>query len=111
MNARELFLAGICGKLPEGIPTGSPTSVATVGQMDIMDARFPEVHLDGEKMARLAAGAYEILGYQAIMPVFSVVQEAAAMGCEVDWERRRRCQRSAHIPLMVLTPSVFPKTS
>jgi len=50
-----------------------------------MDARFPEVHLNGEKMARLAAGAYEILGYQAIMPVFSVVQEAAAMGCEIDW--------------------------
>ena len=59
--------------------------MATVEQMEIMKARFPEAHLNGQKMARLAAGAYEILGYDAIMPVFSVVQEAAAMGCEIDW--------------------------
>jgi [methyl-Co(III) methanol-specific corrinoid protein]:coenzyme M methyltransferase len=36
-------------------------------------------------MARLAAGAHDILGYDAIMPYFSVQAEAAALGCEVDW--------------------------
>ena len=35
-------------------------------------------------MARLAAGAYEILGYDCIMPVFSAVEEAAALSCEIN---------------------------
>ena len=84
-NSKDLFLSAVRGESSHRVPAGSPTSVATVEQMERMDARFPEAHLNGEKMARLAAGAYEILGYQAIMPVFSVVQEAAAMGCEIDW--------------------------
>lgn len=84
-NLKGLFLSAVSGKRPARVPVGSPTSVATVEQMERMDARFPEAHLNGEKMARLAAGAYEILGYQAIMPVFSVIQEAAGIGCEIDW--------------------------
>ncbi len=85
MNNSDRFLSAVSGKRPACVPVGSPTSVATVEQMERMRASFPEAHLDGEKMARLAAGAYEILGYQAIMPVFSVIQEAAALGCEIDW--------------------------
>jgi MtaA/CmuA family methyltransferase len=85
MNHSDLYLSAVSGKRPARVPVGSPTSVATVDQMERMGASFPEAHLDGEKMARLAAGAYEILGYQAIMPVFSVIQEAASMGCEIDW--------------------------
>jgi len=84
-NSRDLFLSAISGKATNRIPVGSPTSVATVEQMEMTDAFFPQVHLDGQKMARLAAGAYEILSYDAIMPVFSVVQEAAALGSEIDW--------------------------
>jgi [methyl-Co(III) methanol-specific corrinoid protein]:coenzyme M methyltransferase len=53
--------------------------------MERTGAFFPDVHLDGAKMARLAAGAHEILGYDAIPPYFSVQAEAAALGCEVDW--------------------------
>ena len=85
MTPKERFLAGILGKPVDRTPVGSPTSVATVEQMVLTGAFFPTVHLDGLAMARLGAGAYEILGYDAIMPVFSVTQEAAALGCEVDW--------------------------
>jgi [methyl-Co(III) methanol-specific corrinoid protein]:coenzyme M methyltransferase len=53
--------------------------------MEMTGAFFPDVHLDAPKMARLAAGAYEILGYDAIMPVFSVTQESAALGCTMHW--------------------------
>lgn len=84
-HSRDLFLSAISGKATDRIPVGSPTSVATVEQMETTDVFFPQVHLDGQGMARLAAGAYEVLGYDAIMPVFSVVQEAAALGCEMDW--------------------------
>ena len=85
MTPRERFLAAIAGRVVDRTPVASPTSVATVEQMRRTGAAFPAVHVDGPGMARLAAGAHEILGYDAIMPVFSVVQEAAALGCEIDW--------------------------
>ena len=85
MTPKRRFLAGVLGGRVDRTPVGSPTSVATVEQMKLLDAYFPAAHLDAVTMARLAAGAYEILGYDAIMPVFSVVQEAAALGCEMDW--------------------------
>jgi MtaA/CmuA family methyltransferase len=85
MSPRERFLAGIRGEATDRTPVASPTSVATVEQMERTGAWFPAAHLDGAEMARLAAGAHEVLGYDAIMPVFSVVQEAAGLGCEVDW--------------------------
>ncbi len=85
MTPKRRFLSAILGGRVDRIPIGSPTSVATVEQMEITGAYFPDVHCDGAKMARLAAGAYEILGYDAIMPYFSVQAEAAALGCVVDW--------------------------
>lgn len=85
MSPKRRFLAGIMGGRVDRVSVGSPTSVATVEQMEMTGASFPDVHLDAAKMARLAAGAYEILGYDAIMPVFSVAQESAALGCNVDW--------------------------
>jgi [methyl-Co(III) methanol-specific corrinoid protein]:coenzyme M methyltransferase len=36
-------------------------------------------------MAELAAGGHEILGFDTVMPEFSVNQEAEALGCMVDW--------------------------
>jgi [methyl-Co(III) methanol-specific corrinoid protein]:coenzyme M methyltransferase len=46
---------------------------------------FPQAHLEAQPMAELAAAGHEILGFDAIMPEFSVQQEAAALGCEIDW--------------------------
>jgi len=85
MTSKRRFLSGILGGRVDRPPVGSVTSVADVEQMEITGAFLPDAHLDGEKMARLAAGAHEILGYDAIMPYFSVQAEAAALGCEVDW--------------------------
>jgi MtaA/CmuA family methyltransferase len=85
MTPKRRFLAGILGGHVDRPPVGSVTSVANVEQMELTGAFFPDVHLDGEKMARLAVGAHDILGYDAIMPYFSVQAEAAALGCEVDW--------------------------
>jgi MtaA/CmuA family methyltransferase len=85
MTPKRRFLSGILGGRVDRSPVGSVTSVANVEQMEITGAFFPDVHLDGVKMARLAAGAYDILGYEAIMPYFSVQAEAAALCAEVDW--------------------------
>jgi MtaA/CmuA family methyltransferase len=85
MTPKRRFLSGILGGRVDRTPTGSVTSVANIEQMEMTGAFFPDAHLDGRKMACLAAGAYEILGYDAIMPYFSIQAEAAALGAEVDW--------------------------
>ena len=85
MSAKRRFLAALLGGRVDRPAVGSPTSVATVAQMALTGAGFPKAHLDAEAMARLAAGAHEILGYDAIAPIYSVDQEAAALGCEMDW--------------------------
>jgi [methyl-Co(III) methanol-specific corrinoid protein]:coenzyme M methyltransferase len=36
-------------------------------------------------MTRLAETAYADVGFDTIMPVFSIVQESAAIGCQVNW--------------------------
>jgi len=46
---------------------------------------FPEVHLDPEKMAGLAEAGYTELGFDNVMPLFSVCHESAALGCHTDW--------------------------
>lgn len=85
MTPKRRFLSGILGGRVDRPSVGSATSVATVEQMEVTGAFLPDAHLDGDKMARLAAGAHDVLGYDAIMPYFSVQAEAAALGCEVDW--------------------------
>ncbi len=63
----------------------NPTSIVSVELMEKTGVYFPEAHLDPVKMAELAAAGYEILGFDSIMPEFSVQQEAEALGCIVDW--------------------------
>ena len=54
--------------------------------MDLVDAPFPEANRDPEMMARLAATGHTELGFDSIMPVFSIIQESSALGCEIQWE-------------------------
>jgi [methyl-Co(III) methanol-specific corrinoid protein]:coenzyme M methyltransferase len=85
MTPKRRFLSGILGGRVDRRTVGSVTSVANIEQMEMVGAFFPDVHLDGTKMARLAAAAHDILGYDAIMPYFSVQAEASALGCDMDW--------------------------
>jgi [methyl-Co(III) methanol-specific corrinoid protein]:coenzyme M methyltransferase len=85
MSPKRRFLAAMMGGPVDRIPVGNVVSVITVGLMEVADAWFPRAHLNAEEMAQLAVTGYEILGYDTVMPIFSVTQEAAALGCEVDW--------------------------
>ncbi len=49
MTPKRRFLAGIMGGRVDRTPVGSPTSVATVDQMEMTGAFFPDVHTDGRK--------------------------------------------------------------
>ncbi len=86
MKPRERVLNTLARKPVDRPPVSNPTSVATVELMDLVDAPFPNACRDPELNARLAATGYTELGFESIMPVFTIIQESAALGCEMQWE-------------------------
>ena len=88
MTGRERVLAALKRQPVDRTPTCNPTSVATVELMDLVDAHFPDANRDPEKMARLAATGHTELGFDSIMPVFSIIQESSALGCKIQWEEK-----------------------
>ncbi|MDR1111194.1 MAG: MtaA/CmuA family methyltransferase [Deltaproteobacteria bacterium] len=63
----------------------TPTSIACQELMKASGAWFPEAHLNPVTMARLALAGHELLGFDSVMPEYSVHQESAAFGVEMDW--------------------------
>ncbi len=88
MKGRERVLAALKREPVDRTPVCNPTSVATVELMDLVDAPFPDANRDPELMARLAATGYTELGYDTIMPVFTIIQESSALGCKIQWEQK-----------------------
>jgi [methyl-Co(III) methanol-specific corrinoid protein]:coenzyme M methyltransferase len=64
----------------------NPTNVASVDLMDLVDAPFPDACRDPELAARLAATGYTELGFDSVMPYFTIIQESSALGCDMQWE-------------------------
>ena len=85
LSPKRRFLKALMGGKVDRIPVGNVVSVVTVELMESANAWFPQAHQEATAMAQLAKTGYTILGYDTVMPVFSVVQEAAALGCEIDW--------------------------
>jgi len=84
----DRFLRALARQPVDRTPLCNPTSVATVELMDLVDASFPDANRKPELMARLAATGYTELGFDTIMPVFSIIQESAALGCKIQWEQK-----------------------
>ncbi len=85
MNSRQRVLAALRREPVDRAPVCNPTSIATEKLMDISGAAFPDANRIPEPMASLAATGYTELGFDSIMPVFSIVQESSALGCDIDW--------------------------
>jgi MtaA/CmuA family methyltransferase len=84
--SRQRFTDALGRKHAPGEPAWGPgTSVACKELMAKVGAFFPEAHTDAETMARLAVAGHAVLGFDVVMPLFSVCHEAAAMGCNVNW--------------------------
>ena len=88
MTSRERVLAALRGEAVDRTPVVNPTSIATVELMDLVDAPFPHANRDPELMAALAATGYTELGFDSIMPVFSIIQESSALGARIQWEQK-----------------------
>lgn len=85
MTSRQRVLAALARKPVDRPAAVNPTSVATIDLMDLVGAPFPEANQRGDLMARLAETGHTELGFDSIMPVFSIIQESVAMGCPIDW--------------------------
>jgi [methyl-Co(III) methanol-specific corrinoid protein]:coenzyme M methyltransferase len=85
MSPKRRFLSGVFGGRVDRPSAAAMTAVATVELMKQCGCAFPEVHLNSEKMARLAATSYEVLGYDSIMPLFSTITESASLDVPTDW--------------------------
>ncbi len=88
MNGRERVMAALRREPVDRTPVCNPTSVATVELMDLVDAPFPEANQQADLMARLAATGYTELGFDCIMPVFTIIQDSSALGCKIQWEQK-----------------------
>jgi len=85
MKPREIFMKALRRQPTPRPATGSATSVVTVDLMHEVGVFFPEAHLDARQMTDLAAAAHTVIGFDNVMPLFSVFHESEAMGCDVDW--------------------------
>jgi len=88
MTPKERVMNALTGKPVDRTPVANPTNVATVELMDMVDAPFPNACRDPELAARLAATGYTELGFDSVMPYFSIIQESSALGCDMQWEEK-----------------------
>ena len=86
------------GRKGERPPVANPTSIVCHDLMDACGVSFPEAHLDAQAMAELALAGHEIAGFDCVMPEYSVDQEVAALGAEVDWGDRNRMPDCKNFP-------------
>jgi [methyl-Co(III) methanol-specific corrinoid protein]:coenzyme M methyltransferase len=86
---RNLIMSAVFnGRKGRRPAVGNPTSIVCHELMDAAGVSFPEAHLDARAMADLALAGHEILGFDTVMPKYSVHQESAALGCDVHWGDR-----------------------
>ena len=76
------------GRKGERPPVANPTSIACHDLMDAAGVSFPQAHTDAQAMADLALAGYELVGFDAVMPEYSIQVESAALGGNVDWGDR-----------------------
>lgn len=90
LNSKERFAAALHGQPVDRPPAGGLTHVVNFELMDMIGVSFPAANIEPEPMAALAAAAHDVLGLDNVMPIFTVSQEANALGCEVDWSNTAR---------------------
>jgi [methyl-Co(III) methanol-specific corrinoid protein]:coenzyme M methyltransferase len=81
MNGRERINNLIDHKKIDRMPCFAANSSVTYGQMEAVNAFWPEGHQKGETMAKQALAAYTMLGFDAVRMPFCQTFEAVALGC------------------------------
>jgi [methyl-Co(III) methanol-specific corrinoid protein]:coenzyme M methyltransferase len=113
MTSKQRFMAALKGEPVDRPPAASIVSVINYELMDIVGPHFPEANIEPEPMATLAAGAHEVMGFDSVMPIFSIAQEATALGCKVDWSDKEMMPNPTDAPwanrdVEIKLPDGFP---
>jgi len=85
MTSKERFFSLLHNNPADRPAVINPVSVANTESLAALGLDFSKVHLDAESTAALACYSHEAIGFDSIMPYFSVVAEAAALGAEIKW--------------------------
>lgn len=83
MNARERVMSVLNHQTPDRMPCFGANCTVTYGQMEKVQAFWPEGHENGEVMAKQAMAAHMVLGFDAVRVPFSQTFEAEALGCKI----------------------------
>ncbi|MEM2960899.1 MAG: MtaA/CmuA family methyltransferase [Candidatus Bathyarchaeia archaeon] len=90
MNCYERLVSVLRLEKTDRVPAASPLQTGTIALMEATGAYWPDALYDPEKMARLAAGAYEIAGIESVRVPFCVTTEAEAMGSKIGKAKKDR---------------------
>ena len=82
--SRSHFLKALTRNNMHRPASGSVTSIVTIELMDQLGVCFPDAHLKADQMTLLAEAGHTVLGYDVVMPLFSVCHDSAAIGCKVE---------------------------
>ncbi len=85
MNHRERVLATLRGEKVDPTPVFSGMGNLTVHGLTDQNWRFPEIHLNGHKMASAAASTYKLFGLESVVVPFDMGVEAEALGCGINY--------------------------
>ncbi len=85
MNGRERLSKALKGEATDRPAVICANSTATNEQAETLGIKWPLFHQRSEEMARMAFGACEIFGFDAVRLPFCQTMEAEALGCEVSY--------------------------
>ena len=85
LTSKERFFLLLNNRPADRPAVINPVSAATSESASALGLDFSKTHLDAGSAAALACHIREAAGFDSIMPYFSVVAEAAALGARVSW--------------------------
>jgi len=109
MTHKERLLAGLRGEPVDRAPVFSANQTATYEQMDATGAEWPLAHQEAESMAKLAVGAYTVLGFDAVRVPYCQTIESEALGATVKYAGREGVPRIDLHPFHVGDAPEFPE--
>lgn len=88
MTPRERVTAAMNKENLDRPPVAIFTQSATVGQMDALNAPWPDAHKDANLMATLATGTVELFGFECARTTFCLTAETERLGAEVQLDKK-----------------------
>ena len=84
-NSRERVLKLLRREKVDTIPLFSGMGNVTIHGLEKYGWRFPEIHNDATKMAKMAASTFQLFGFESVVVPFDMGVEAEALGSEVNY--------------------------